>query len=370
MKKKILFIWHAAVVESYQKYIAELAEYDDLDITLLVPQYSIEGSRKVKAHVPKNAKYKVIVGYAINPQDPLLSIYPLLPYYLWKTKPDLIHLFEEPWHNNAAYLNFWIKKICPRAKLIFQTLQNQVKDYPNNWINIQNQTYKYSSAAIACAEEMKKVLLHWKYNKPIHTIYLGIETKLFSPKDSTKLRQKLGLNKFTIGYFGRMLKEKGPEDLLAASKKLNFPHQLLFVGDGKDKEELKKQAKNAIWLDPVPLEELPNYYAATNLLTLPSRTTPKWKEQFGRVLVEAMLCGTPIIGSSSGEIPNVIGDAGLIFKEQDPSDLAEKISKIYKDQQLRQELINNGFKRGKEFDWSSITQKVYSVYKEIFNEKP
>ena len=57
--------------------------------------------------------------------------------------------------------------------------------------------------------------------------------------------------------------------------------------------------------------------------------------------------------------------AGIIFEEQNPSDLVEKISSIQKDQQLRKQLINNGLKRGKEFDWSSITQKVYTLYKEI-----
>ena len=55
---------------------------------------------------------------------------------------------------------------------------------------------------------------------------------------------------------------------------------------------------------------------------LPSLTRPNWKEQFGRTLAEAMSCETPVIGSDSGEIPHVIGDAGLIFKEGDAQALA------------------------------------------------
>ena len=363
--KKILFIWHAGVVKSYQQYIAELAKHDDLDITLLVPNWGVEGSRKIKAFVPKNAKYKVIAARRIGANDNLIAIYPLLPYYLWKIKPDLIHMFEEPFHNIASWLLFWKKIICPRAKFIFQTFQNLVEDYRKPWIKAQNNTFKKSSAAIACAEEMKDVLLHWKYYKPIHVIYPGIETKLFAPQDATNLREKLGLNKFTIGYAGRMLEEKGIEDLIAATKQLNFPYQLLMIGNGKDKQYFKTLTNNAIWIDAVTPEEINQYYCAMDVLALPSRTTKHWKEQFGRVLVEAMLCGVPIIGSSSGEIPKVTGDSGLIFKEQNPSDLAEKVTSLYENPSLRNDLAEKGLKRGKMFDWKATADQVYAVYKEL-----
>lgn len=59
---------------------------------------------------------------------------------------------------------------------------------------------------------------------------------------------------------------------------------------------------------------------------LPSLTTPRWKEQFGHVLIEAMACGVPVIGSSSGAIPEVIGDAGLVVPEGIPGALAEAIN--------------------------------------------
>jgi len=366
MKKlKILFIWHAAVVETYQKYIAELAEHADLDITLLMPKGNVEGSRYVKAFIPKNAKYKIIVGKLFYPKDILIAFYPALPYYLWKVKPDIIHMFEEPWHNIAAYMDFWSSIICPKAKLLFQTFQNQVEEYQKSWIKAQNWTFKRSSAAIACSEEIKDVLLHWGYKKPIHVIYPGIEAKLFHPEDKSQIRSKLRLKDFAIGYFGRMIKEKGVEDLIAACKMLKFPYQLLMLGNGPDKEHFKTLADKAVWVDAVAPNEISKYYSALDILVLPSRTTKNWKEQFGRVLVEAMLCGVPVIGSSSGEIPNVIGNAGLVFKEQNPADLAEKISKIRNNADFRSTLANNGFERGKSFDWKFTADKVYEVYKTL-----
>ncbi|MFA4905258.1 MAG: glycosyltransferase family 4 protein [Candidatus Margulisiibacteriota bacterium] len=364
---KVLFIWHAAVAETYQKYIAELAEHPDLNITLLVPPGSTEGSRYIQAFIPKNAKYKVLVAHSVLAGDNLTSFPPALPYFLWKEKPDIIHLFEEPWHNIAAYLTFWSKLICPKAKLIFQTFQNQVEDYRPNWVRTQKRTFERSSAAISCTEEGKEVLLHWGFKKPIHVIYPGVETKLFSLQDASALRGKLGLKEFTIGYFGRMVREKGVDDLIAAAKTLNFSYQLLFMGNGPDKPRLKEQAPNAIWLDAVAPNEISKYYSALDCLVLPSRTTKTWKEQFGRVLVEAMLCGVPVIGSSSGEIPKVIGDAGLIFTEQNPSDLTRRITEIRNNASLREELKKKGMERGRSFDWKYAADRVYKVYENIIN---
>lgn len=364
---KVLFIWHAAVAETYQKYIAELAEHPDLDITLLVPPASTEGSRYIKAFIPRNAKYKVLVGKTILSGDNLTSFPPALPYYLWKEKPDIVHLFEEPWHNIAAYLTFWSGIICPKAKLIFQTFQNQVEDYRPNWIRTQRRTFERSSAAISCTGEGKAVLLHWGYPKPIHVIYPGVETRLFSPQDATALRAKLGLKEFTIGYFGRMTKEKGVEDLIAACKKLDFPYQLLFIGNGKDKEYFRSLTDRATWVDAVTPNEISAYYSALKVLALPSRTAKTWKEQFGRVLVEAMLCGVPVIGSSSGEIPKVIGDAGLVFAEQAPAALAQRITEIRNNASLREDLKRKGLQRGRSFDWKNTADQVYKVYENIIN---
>lgn len=365
MKKNVLFIWHAAVVRTYQKFIEELAEHEDLDITLLIPQWSMEGSKKVLAYVPKNPKYNVIVGWNHYPKDPLIGIYPALPFYLLRTKPDLIHLFEEPYHNLAAYLVFWKKIVSPGSKLIFQTFQNLIEKYPKNWQSIQEKTFEASDAAIACAQEMKKVLLRWGYKKPAYVIYPGVETRLFSPQNAKELRRQLGLKDFTIGYFGRMLKEKGIEDLLAASSNLDFPHQFLFIGDGPDKEYFKSLTNRAVFLDAVDPHKISRYYSALDLFVLPSRTTEHWKEQFGRVLIESMLCSTPVIGSSSGEIPKVVSEAGLIFKEKDPQDLAKQIKRIQSSPTLGKMLQKLGLKRGLKFDWKISADQVYKVYSKL-----
>jgi len=82
-----------------------------------------------------------------------------------------------------------------------------------------------------------------------------------------------------------------------------------------------------------------------DVLVLPSKTMPTWKEQFGRVLIEAMACQVSVIGSSSGAIPEVIGKAGLVFKEGNAADLRAKIEQLKSSPKVRKELAQKGYRR-------------------------
>jgi glycosyltransferase involved in cell wall biosynthesis len=95
----------------------------------------------------------------------------------------------------------------------------------------------------------------------------------------------------------------------------------------------------------IPSEEMPAFYKALDALVLPSLSKPNWKEQFGRVLIEAMACGVPVVGSDSGEIPRVIGDAGMITPEGQATALAQALASLRDDNSLRQKLGRAGRER-------------------------
>ena len=111
---------------------------------------------------------------------------------------------------------------------------------------------------------------------------------------------------------------------------------------------------------------MPAVYASMDVLALPSRTTETWKEQFGRVLIEAMACRVPVVGSDSGEIPNVIADAGLVFPEYDPAALADLLIALAQQPVLREHLAQRGYERAiTHFTQARIAKQTYAVYQQV-----
>lgn len=156
-----------------------------------------------------------------------------------------------------------------------------------------------------------------------------------------------GEHPFTVGYAGRLVEEKGLMDLLAAVRRLTPPVELVLIGNGEMRERLEHQpipGSQVRVLDRLSHSQMASGYAQLDVLALPSRTTPSWKEQFGRVIVEALWCGVPVVGSDSGEIPWLVGltGGGLTFPEGDSDALAEQLQRLRDDPALRRELARNG----------------------------
>jgi len=152
---------------------------------------------------------------------------------------------------------------------------------------------------------------------------------------------------FTIGFAGRLVPAKGIGDLLSAVARLDFPFRLLMAGDGPLRGRVESADIGLGRLDLRPglrSAQMPDVYADMDLLVLPSRTTPTWAEQFGKVLCEALLCGVPVLGSSSGEIPWVINTSGggRVFPEGDVPALARMITELRRDTAARAELARRG----------------------------
>jgi glycosyltransferase involved in cell wall biosynthesis len=152
---------------------------------------------------------------------------------------------------------------------------------------------------------------------------------------------------FTVGYAGRLVPSKGLLDLLAAVRRLRAPVELVLIGDGEQRAELEGQpipGSRVRILDGLGHDEMASGYAQLDVLALPSRTTPTWKEQFGRVIVEALWCGVPVVGSDSGEIPWLIEltGGGLVFPEGDSEALAARLSQLREQPSLRERLAQRG----------------------------
>jgi glycosyltransferase involved in cell wall biosynthesis len=171
-----------------------------------------------------------------------------------------------------------------------------------------------------------------------------------------------------VGYLGRLVPQKGVLDLVEALALLPAHVRLRLIGDGVLRPQLLARAAElgvgervelVAWTTDVPAE-----LRRLDALALPSRTTRSWKEQFGRVLPEAMSCGVPVVGSSSGEIPAVIGDAGLIYPEGDLPALAAALQRLDASPALRADLGRRGRARVLErYTQAALARQYYEVYR-------
>jgi glycosyltransferase involved in cell wall biosynthesis len=156
---------------------------------------------------------------------------------------------------------------------------------------------------------------------------------------------------FTVGYAGRLSPEKGLDTLVAAVRRLAPPVDLLLAGDGTMRESLEHldlgDGRRVEVRARLGHDRMAAAYAEMDALVLPSRTTPRWAEQFGRVLVEALWCGVPVVGADSGEIPWVVDvtRGGMIFAEGDDRALAETLGELRADPGLRRRLAAEGHRR-------------------------
>lgn len=146
----------------------------------------------------------------------------------------------------------------------------------------------------------------------------------------------------------------------------------MLIGSGKLRHKIKAEGRRLgiseriKIIDNISSSQVPNYLNCMDCLVLPSRTTKAWKEQFGRVLIEAMACEVPVIGSDSEEIPDVIGDSGLIFREGDVDDLALKLKLLITNSDLRMELSRKGRQRVlNNYTQDKVAKETYKIYKRM-----
>jgi glycosyltransferase involved in cell wall biosynthesis len=220
--------------------------------------------------------------------------------------------------------------------------------------------------------EVEDILRRKGFNKPLVVCpQFGVDPQIFKPTAPPNQFTRSGV--FTIGYFGRLVPEKGLHLILEAGAKLKGDWRVIFVGKGDRQAELQALAERLNIGDKIEFiptinsVDVPAYMSGLDVLVLPSLTRPNWKEQFGRVLIEAMACEVPVVGSNSGEIPNVIGEAGLIFPEGDAEALAKALQQLLDDTGLRQELAMKGLARVSEhFTQTQIAKKHLELYKLCF----
>jgi glycosyltransferase involved in cell wall biosynthesis len=345
---KTLLISHTCMSRTMgQPKLHGLASYSDVDLTALVPNRMCTYGRWSQAESPEQASFRFVIGRTrwqnVFNQWYLLHYKADLGRLLREVQPDVIDIWEEPWSLVCAQVIALARRICPKAKIIVETEQNIYKRLPFPFAQFQSYSLKYADAMVARSTEASAVLRQKGYQGPVRVVPNAVDCDLFEPLSAAERRERRlalgwgGPEDFVYGYVGRLVPEKGLSDAVAALALLPENARLVFIGEGTMQEALKAQARElnvasrVVFAGSKPLTELPGVMNAMDVLILPSRTTPSWKEQFGRVLIEAGACGIPVVGSNSGAIPEVIADGGLVFPEGDAAALAGCLRRLSED---------------------------------------
>ena len=210
--------------------------------------------------------------------------------------------------------------------------------------------------------------------RPSRVISPGVDTAAFRPDPAAMAatRRELGWSESApvAGFLGRFEPQKGLETLCQALEGITGPWHALFVGGGSLEPMLRaferRHQSRVRVVTGVEHHAVPRWLNAMSLLCAPSRTTPAWREQFGRMLVEAMACGVPVAGSDSGEIPAVIGDAGMVLPEGDAAVWTRAIERLLHDAELRREYSARGMTRVEErFTWPVVARRHLDWFEEV-----
>ena len=360
---RVMMISKALVVGAYQRKLEEIADHDDVTLTVVVPPYWNDARGKLELEQAHIKGYELLVEDMRFNGSFHWHTYPGLRHRVTAFRPDIIHIDEEP-YNPATYQAMRLAQRVS-AKTVFFSWQNLHRRYPPPFSLIERYTLRHADHGIVGNTEAAEVWRGKGFAGPLTVIpQFGVDPDIFSPGDDARP------DVFTIGYAGRLVEDKGLDLLIRAAARLPGRVHVKLAGDGPDREALHTLAGvlniggSVEIVGSLPSAEMPDFYRSVDVVALPSRTRPNWKEQFGRMLVEAMACGVPVVGSDSGAIPDVIGDAGLIFPEDDEDALVSALGSLLEHPRLRTELGAAGQARVLDrFTQAQVARETVEVYR-------
>jgi glycosyltransferase involved in cell wall biosynthesis len=325
-----------------------LAALGDLELTVLTPAWwpTPLGPLRAPAAAPE---YRIIRSRMLFNGRPGVCLYRDGWRGLRRARPDVLHAEVEPW--SLAALQCVLARAAPVVLFSWENLGG-----PRRRLARAVERFVLRRAAFAIAgnqaarERLEGLGVPGRRLRVLPQF--GVDPARYARGAAGGRRALLGRGGPVVGFVGRLVPEKGVDLLIDALAPLDA--RLLVVGDGPARRGLERRVASwprgrAVFAGAIAHEAVPDYLAALDVLVLPSRTTATWAEQFGHVLIEAMAAGVPVVGSDSAAIPEVVGDAGLIFPEGEVEALRARVASALGDAALRGALIARGRLRVERF---------------------
>jgi glycosyltransferase involved in cell wall biosynthesis len=375
--KRLLTIGHSYVVAANRRLAHEMAVQSGgrWEVTAIAPSRYRADAGRVSVQPITGERSR------LEPLDVRLDRVPHLMWYAdlgrvvdgpW----DLVHCWEEPYILAGAQ----VARRTPRtARLVIASFQNLAKQYPWPLSAFERSTMARADGWIAFGQSVHDTLAARRgyAGKPSRVIPPGVDVSRFRRDDAARRRtlDRLGWSPAdrVVGFLGRFVPEKGLALLLEALGHAAAPWRALFVGAGPMQGVLEQFAADRPGRvhiqNGVSHDEVPEWLNAMTLLCAPSQTTSAWREQFGRMLIEAMACGVAVIASDSGEMPAVVGDAGVVVGERDVAGWTGAIDRLLGDEAALRDRAARGIERATtRFAWPVVARQHLEFFDALVGE--
>ncbi|MBD2194633.1 MULTISPECIES: hormogonium polysaccharide biosynthesis glycosyltransferase HpsO [Calothrix] len=390
---KILVASHTYIVDLNCQKLRALSQLESgIEVTVVVPKRWRPGgvqNKIIATEYRDEGAFKIvpIANFSQNQQG-LLTFGTDLIALLQQFRPDIIQVEQGSRglaYTQAIALNLLLGL---NAKNIFFTWWNLPYKLKLPVALLEKYNLSHSHGIICGNQDGAEIFRQKGYKRPIKVMpQLGVDEQLFTPQTQPELADQLGIlsSDFVVGFVGRFVPEKGLLTLLQALISIKDKSwKLLLLGRGDLQTELLKIAaenqiqERVIIIESVPHNAVPEYINLMSTLVLPSETTYKfktltaigWKEQFGHVIIEAMACKVPVIGSNSGEIPHVISDAGLVFPEGDVQALGSCLTQLIDNPEFAMRLGCMGYQKVMDkYTNQALARQQLDFYQEVVNSK-
>ncbi|WP_106267833.1 MULTISPECIES: glycosyltransferase [Isoptericola] len=365
---KVLRVSHSAVVDAWRERERALRRRG-VDVRLLAARSWDEGGSRVRLVARPGEPVR---GVRTAGRHPALFVYD--PFALWRALGhdwDLVDVHEEPFALATAEV-LALRRLRallgrrPAPPVVLYSAQNLRKRYPWPFRWLEAHALRTAAGVSVCNEQAGRICTDKGATGRVETIPLGVDPAHFSP--AAPVPSQDGGRPWRVGYAGRLADHKGVDVLLRAVA--GEPDlRLELAGDGPVRRRLEDQARTA-GLDvrfhgALDGDALVAFYRTLDVLVVPSRETPGWTEQFGRVAVEAMACGVPVVATETGALPDVVGGAGLLVPPDDPPALRSALLRVRHEPGLAGRLRAAGADRAASCSWQEVARRYHDLYSEV-----
>lgn len=375
--KKILAIGHSFVLAQNRDVFRSLHLQQKADVTVLAPRFFHGDLRDIDMEAePVGSSLRVIpIDCYFTRKIHLFSYNIFQIEALLRTESfDAVYLWEEPY----IVSGFTLAHIFHKYKIpyFFYSCQNIYKKYPWPFSFFEAKAQHHAAGVFACGHGVQEVLkVKNVETAPIIPFFVSLER--FKPLTQSQRKERLqemGFSgSFTVGFMGRLVEEKGITLFLNVAEKVlqKYSCNIIVIGSGPLEGFVSEwmASRSNCKLLKLKHDEVPHVLSTFDVLLCPSQTRPHWKEQFGRMLVEAFASGVVVLGSNSGEIPHVVGDAGKILSEKNIEEWVSAVEDILNSVDSQAIYVQRGLQKAKQYAVDAVADDLYRDMSQILQWK-